>query len=68
MIEIPEGITLAKQLDKELKNKKIVDLVADSSHHSFAWYNGDPKEYTKNFTGKVVGCLLLWREAASAAK
>lgn len=54
MIEIPEGITLAKQLDKELKNKKIVDLVADSSHHSFAWYNGDPKEYTKNFTGKVV--------------
>lgn len=38
MIEIPEGIALVKQIDNELKNKKIVDIVADSTHHNFAWY------------------------------
>jgi formamidopyrimidine-DNA glycosylase len=54
MIELPEGIVLAKQINSELKNKKIKKMVADSSHHAFAWYNGDPKGYSTMFAGKVI--------------
>jgi formamidopyrimidine-DNA glycosylase len=54
MIELPEGIALAKQLESELKNKKIIDAAADSSHHGFAWYQGDPAKYKELFTGRTV--------------
>jgi formamidopyrimidine-DNA glycosylase len=54
MIELPEGIVLAGQIDGALKGKTIVDLVAAASPHKFAWFNGDPAEYGKLFTGRVI--------------
>lgn len=54
MIEIPEAIILAKQLQEELTGKMITYAIADSSHHKFAWYNGDPKDYSEVLEGKTV--------------
>lgn len=54
MIELPEGIVLASQIDNALKGKKIKSLVAASSPHKFAWFNGEPADYGKLFTGRVI--------------
>lgn len=54
MIEIPEAINLSKQIDYELKNKKIKHIIADHSHHNFAMYHGNPEDYPKIFTGKSI--------------
>jgi len=54
MIEIPESINLAKQIEKTLSGKKIGKIIANSSPHGFAWYSGDPADYPRIFTGKTV--------------
>jgi formamidopyrimidine-DNA glycosylase len=54
MIELPEGIVLAKQIDSALFGKRINNIIAATSPHKFAWFYGDPAEYGKLFTGKVV--------------
>jgi hypothetical protein len=59
MIELPETYTLAKQIEETLIGKTIVNAVADSHHHSFAWYMGDPKLYGQLLNGKKSPALLL---------
>ena len=54
MVELPEGIVLAEQIDRELNGKSIKSVVADSSPHKFAWYQGNPADYSKLFSEKVV--------------
>jgi len=54
MIEIPESINLAKQIDKHLSGKTISKIAANSSPHGFAWYSGDPADYPRIFKGKTV--------------
>lgn len=54
MIELPEGILLASQMEQQLKHKKIVSVVANASPHRFAWYEGDPAEYGAKFSGRTI--------------
>jgi formamidopyrimidine-DNA glycosylase len=54
MIELPEGIMLAKQLDSELKGKRIKVITANSSPHAFAWYHGNPEDYSVIFADKII--------------
>lgn len=54
MIEIPEAITLSNQVNKTLKEKKIVNVIANQSPHKFAWYCGDPSEYNSKLHGKII--------------
>ena len=54
MIEIPEAIVIAKQLRETIIGKKICDVIANSSPHKFAWYNGDPIDYKPMLLGKTV--------------
>lgn len=54
MIELPEGLVLAQQIDGVLKHKRITGVVAASSPHKFAWFNGDPADYGKLFTGSSI--------------
>ena len=54
MIEIPEGIHLANQMNQQLKNKKITHVVANATPHRFAWYEGDPAEYGAKFSGRTI--------------
>jgi len=54
MIEIPEANTLARQMNDVLQGLVIVDAVAASSPHGFAWYFGDPSSYPPTLTGKTI--------------
>ncbi|MCC8180828.1 MAG: endonuclease VIII [Planctomycetes bacterium] len=55
MLELPETITLAKQLTQSFTGKTIVKAEAGLSPHKFAWYYGDPKSYQKILAGCVMG-------------
>lgn len=54
MIEIPEAIVLAEQLNQTIHGKKIKQVVAANSPHKFVWYFGDPSEYPTLLCGRVI--------------
>jgi len=54
MIEIPEAVTLAKQINKTLKGKKITSVVAGEHPHKFAWYFEDPGGYENILKGRTI--------------
>lgn len=43
MIEIPEALTLADQINNTIREKNIVNAIAAHTPHKFAWYHGDPQ-------------------------
>lgn len=55
MIELPEAVVLARQINETLSGKRIDHAVANQSPHGFAWYTGDPAEYNQRLAGKVIG-------------
>lgn len=54
MIEAPEALYLSQQLDKTVKGKKITDVFAQYTPHKFAWFYGNPEEYSERLTGKTI--------------
>lgn len=60
MIEMPEAITLARQLNDRVKSRSIASAEAGHSPHKFAWYTGDPKGYGVLLGGRTI------REARSS--
>ena len=54
MIELPEAVNYAKQLNRTIRHKKIKQTVAAQSPHKFAWYHGDPQRYAELLVGKAV--------------
>ncbi len=55
MIELPEAETIAAQMDKELKGKRIDFAIRGNSPHKFAFYNREPEEYARMMKGRVWG-------------
>lgn len=55
MIEIPEALTLVKQLNESVKDKHIVKVIANHSPHKFAWFLGDPDDYKNRLEGRKIG-------------
>ena len=55
MIEIPESTTIATQLNKTVRGKTICKIIANASLHKFAFYHGDPAEYSALLAGQVIG-------------
>lgn len=55
MIELPEAVNIAEQINKTIKGKRINNVVAAYSPHKFAWYHDKPENYSSLLTGKVVG-------------
>ena len=55
MIELPEAVTLAKQITGSLQGKKIKEALAGYSPHKYAWFHGDPAEYKSRLQGKTIG-------------
>ena len=55
MIELPESISLSKQLNEIVKGKTIQGVIANASPHKFAWLSGDSVAYNALLQGKVVG-------------
>lgn len=54
MIELPECYTLADQLRQTLVGKRILHVTANASPHKFAWFTGEPGEYSAKLTGKTI--------------
>ena len=55
MIELPEAVVIAAQMDRELKGKRIVAGNRGNSPHKFAFYTREPAEYEALLPGKTVG-------------
>jgi formamidopyrimidine-DNA glycosylase len=55
MIELPEALVIARQMDKELAGKRIVHGDRGNSPHKFAFSSGTSEEYAAIFEGKTVG-------------
>lgn len=54
MIELPEAITLGRQLDEALSGKTITDVFNSNSPHKFTFFTGDPLTYKQLLTGKKI--------------
>lgn len=55
MIELPESVTLANQLTKAIKGKRIERVIAGKSPHRFAFFAGEPEHYGVLLRGKTAG-------------
>jgi len=54
MIELPEALTLADQLNATIRNKRIAKVTTGHTPHKFAWYYGDPAQYSVLLDGKAI--------------
>jgi formamidopyrimidine-DNA glycosylase len=55
MFELPEFITLSRQINTSLVGKIVQDASLGNSPHKFVWYNRTPKEFAGLVTRKTVG-------------
>ena len=54
MIEIPEAIVLATQLEKTIKEKTINNVIVGASPHKFAFYHLNGEDYGKLLIGNKI--------------
>jgi formamidopyrimidine-DNA glycosylase len=55
MIEIPEALNIAKQINEAIHGKRIANVVAGHTPHKLVWYFGDKAKYRDLLVGKVIG-------------
>lgn len=55
MIEAPEALYISEQMNQTIKGKRITFVSAGYTPHKFAWFYGDPANYSVMLTGKKIG-------------
>lgn len=55
MLEIPESLTIAGQMNETIRGKKISEVEIAHTPHSFAWYSGEPGFYSGIMEGREIG-------------
>src|SRR5512136_314254 len=55
MFEIPEYVTIARQMTESISGKRIVDGSLGNSPHKLVWYNLKPAEFAAKVKGKAIG-------------
>lgn len=55
MIELPEAMVIAEQINKTVSGKRIKKVIAAYSPHKFAWYHDKPENYGSILVNKVIG-------------
>jgi formamidopyrimidine-DNA glycosylase len=55
MFELPELITLAREMNETIRGKIIREGHLGNSPHKFVWYNRAPEEFTRLTEGKILG-------------
>ena len=55
MIELPEVVTLARQMNEALNGKRVASANRGNSPHKWVFYNRPPEEFAKIPVGKTVG-------------
>lgn len=54
MIELPEAMAIAQQINQTIKGKRIKTVTAAYSPHKFAWYHDSPENYSDILLNKVI--------------
>lgn len=54
MIELPEALTLAEQLRREINGKTVGQVYPPSYEHKFTWFYGHADNYDKMMKGRTV--------------
>ncbi len=54
MIELPEAIILAKQINESIIGKQISNVIAKHSEHKFTWYFGNPDKFKEQLIDKKI--------------
>lgn len=54
MLELPEVLTLSRQVEEAMSGKTIMQVFNATKPHKFTFYNGDPLEYGKLLVGKTI--------------
>jgi len=57
MIELPEALTIARQMNDVLSGKRIEAGIRGNSPHKFAFYNRPPEEYEAILRSKTMGAV-----------
>lgn len=60
MLELPEVITLSKQVNNALSGKTITQVFNATKPHKFTFYNGNPSEYGKLLVGNHPFIRRIW--------
>lgn len=55
MLEIPESRTIAAQMNETVRGKRVREVEAAHTPHSFAWYSGEPAYYARRMEGRELG-------------
>lgn len=51
MIELPEALTLARQLNESVAGKRVARVLPPTKPHKFCWFSGDAAEYDGRLRG-----------------
>lgn len=54
MIELPEALTLARQLNEAVAGKTVSRVLPPVKPHKFCWFNGEPADYDAKLRGSRV--------------
>ncbi len=54
MIELPEALTLARELNDAVVGKTVRRVFPPTKPHKFCWFNGDPAEYGEKLKNRTV--------------
>ena len=55
MIELPEAVTLARQLDTSVRGERVTGVIAGGTPHKMAWFHDDPRAYPGLLGGTTLG-------------
>jgi formamidopyrimidine-DNA glycosylase len=55
MIELPEAVNIASQINKTISGKKIATVVAAYTPQKLAWYYGEQSRYSGLLVGRIIG-------------
>src|SRR5512134_4006512 len=55
MIELPEAITIAQQIEQTLLGRRIREGDRGNAVHKFAFCNRPPEQYAEILAGKTIG-------------
>src|SRR4030042_779638 len=55
MIELPEAINIAGQINDTIYGKRISSVISVHTPHKLAWYYGEPQKYSDLLVGRTIG-------------
>jgi formamidopyrimidine-DNA glycosylase len=55
MIELPEALNIAGQINDAIYGKRIASVIVAQTPHKLAWYYGEPQKYADLVVGRTIG-------------